>query len=228
MPVTEALQQLGRLGRRLGRGEAPAEARAPEASEPRELHASEVEFSAYAEDCRIFGFLQHAQERLSDALNAGETFVLKDVLLVALADGQVTERRELEVQRDELLAVRATGSRGNAERRIRGRASPITLKLGPYTVHGYVHGPPGGDAIAQMRRRKPMVPLTEVWIEYLAAGLAHRARVGSLIVNRDAIDWVAHSHDETVRMPDLPAEARMGPLAKDLTGYIRASEGTLG
>jgi hypothetical protein len=221
MPVTEALH---RLGRRLGRRVPPSAPSGQDGSAPAsEPHPSEVEFAAYAEDCRIFGFLHHTQERLSDALNAGDVFELNDVLLVALADGRVTERLALEVHRDELLAVRATGPRGNADRRVRSRASPVTIKLGPYTVHGYVHGPPGGDPVAQLRRRRPMVPLTDAWIEYLAAGLQHRARVGSLIVNRDAVDWIANSQDETVRMPDLPAETRIDPNAKDMTGYIRTS-----
>src|SRR5690606_9387347 len=125
-----------------------------------EVHP-EVEFAAYAEDCRIFGFWRHGAERLSDALNEQDEYGLHDVLVAALDDGRGTELRELQVRRDDLIAVRAAGARGNPERRSRVRPSPITLKAGPYTIHGYVHGPPGADPLIQMRRRKPMVPLTE-------------------------------------------------------------------
>jgi len=186
----------------------------------RAVEGPEIEFAAYAEDCRIFGFFRHSAERLSDALNGATEYLLTDVLIVPLAGGPTSERKELAVLRHELLAVRAIGARGNGSRRLRTRAAPITVKMGPYTLHGYCHGPPGGDPIAAIRRRRPMVPLTDAWIEYLSAGVSHRARVGPLIFNRDAADWVALAKDEAVRMPDLPAESRMDPHAKDMTGYI--------
>ncbi len=180
----------------------------------------EVEFAGYAEDCRIFGFWRHDAERLSDAVNAHEEYLLHDVFLAALHDGHTIDARELLVRRDELLAVRGAGPRGNVARRTRTRASPIILQTGPYTIHGYLHGPPGADAVRQIRRRRPMVPLTEAWIEYPAGGELHRARVGPIIVNHEAFDWIRPSRDEEVRMPDLPAESVIDPHAKDLTGYI--------
>ena len=180
----------------------------------------EVEFAAYAEDCRIFGFWRHGAERLSDALNDHDEYVLHDVLIAAIDDGRGTELRELTLRRDELIAVRAAGPRGNAARRSRVRPSPITLQAGPYTIHGYVHGPPGADPLLQIRRRKPMVPLTEAWIEYQAGTALHRARVGVIIVNHDAVDWVRLSKDEEVRLAELPAESALDPRAKDMTGHI--------
>ena len=180
----------------------------------------EVEFAAYAEDCRIFGFWKHDAGRLSDALNAHEEYVLHDVLLAALDDGHTSEARELLVRRDELLAIRGAGPRGNVARRARTRPTPVTLKTGPYTVHGYLHGPPGADAVRQITRRRPMVPLTEAWIEYPAVGNLHRARVGPIIVNHEILDWIRQSRDEEVHMPGLPAERAIDPHAKDLTGYI--------
>ncbi len=179
----------------------------------------EVEFAAYTADCRIFGFWRHGAERLSDALNETDSYLLHDVLVATLDDGRTIEAKELLVHRDELLGVRAAGPRGNAARRPRVRPSPITVGIGPYTVHGYLHGRPGADPLQQIRRRPPMVPLTEAWIEYAAAAELHRVRVGVLIVNHDAADWVRLSRDEEVRLP-LPVETALDPHAKDLTGYI--------
>ena len=96
----------------------------------------------------------------------------------------------------------------------------MTLKTGPYTIHGYLHGPPGADAVRQINRRRPMVPLTEAWIEYPAVGALHRARVGPIIVNHEILDWIRPSRDEEVHMPGLPAEKTIDPHAKVLTGYI--------
>jgi hypothetical protein len=182
--------------------------------------AHEIEFAGYAEDCRVFGFYRLAASRLTDALNDADAYDLNDVLLVRLDSGLGAQASCLTIHREELLLVRATGPRGDPGRRSRRRPSPVTLQTGPYVVHGYVHGLPGGDPIAEVRRRRAMVPLTESWIEYRTGGGEHRARSGTLIVNRDLIDWVRLSKDEEVGLPDLPVEVNPSPLLKDLTGYI--------
>lgn len=180
----------------------------------------EIEFSAYTEDCRLFGFLQLADERLSDALNERDELLLESVMLIALEDNRAVELRELVVTREELIAVRASGPRGNAARRVRTRPSPVAVKAGPYIARGYVHGPPGGDPLRRFRTQRPMVPLTEAWIEYEAGGGAHRARVGPLVINTAFIDWVERVNETEVRV-DLPVEMRIDPRAKDLTGNVR-------
>lgn len=216
------------LFRRLGRSDAEAEpdsADLPGATAPAAPPLREEEFSGYTEDCRIFGFLQLDSERLTDALNARDEIHLESVLLVALEDGRSVEARELVVRRDELLAVRAGGPRGNAARRSRRRPSPVILKTGPYVVHGYLHIPPGSDPLTHIRHRKAMVPLTGAWIEYRSSGEHHRARIGTIIVNRQAVEWIDRSRDEDVRV-DLPVEVRIDPRAKDLTGAVRIGEPT--
>lgn len=179
----------------------------------------EEEFAAYTEDCRIFGFVRHRAERLSDHLNAATSVRLESVLLVALDDGRTVEAREMTVERDELLAVRAAGPRGNAARRSRTRPSPIILKTGPYIIHGYLHVRPGSDPVQHLRSRRAMVPLTGAWIEYQAVGDHHRARIGTIIVNRELIDWADRSRDEDVRI-QLPVETSIDPRAKDMTGHV--------
>lgn len=185
--------------------------------------AREIEFSGYTEDCRVFGYLRLDGERLSDALNDREQMELDSVLLLALEDNRAVELRTLTVRRDEIVAVRASGPRGNAARRIRTRPSPVAVKLGPYLVHGYVHGPPGSDPLRRLRGQRPMVPMTEAWIEYVAAGVRHRARVGPLIVNTTFLDWAERSSETDVRL-DLPVEMRIDPRAKDMTGHVRIIE----
>lgn len=184
----------------------------------------EVEFAAYAEDCRVFGFMRLAADRLTDALNDATEYELTDVMVVRLEDGVGSQTKELTVRRDEVLAVRASGPRGDARRRGRRRPYPVVLKTGPYVIHGYVHGLPGADPLHEIRRRKAMVPMTEAWIEYQSAGTDHRARVGTIIVNRTVYDWIRIAKDEEVRLPNLPAETKPNPMAKDLTGYIRGGE----
>ncbi|MGC8633269.1 MAG: hypothetical protein ACP5VP_01145 [Candidatus Limnocylindrales bacterium] len=185
--------------------------------------AAQLEFAGYAEDCRVFGFLRLDTERLTDYLNARQTYEVEGAIAVGLEDGRAIEAPQLSVCRDELLAVRAAGPRGNAGRRARVRPYPVTLQAGPYTVHGYVHALPGADPIRSLQRRKPMVPFTEAWIEYATGDDVQRARVGTLIVNRERIDWIAPSDDEAICLPDLPLDGAGGLLVKDFTGYILAT-----
>jgi hypothetical protein len=212
------------LRRRLRRGRQPVEA-----SQEPALFAQpgrepvEIELAGYAEDCRIFGFVDLDTDRLTDYLNAREQFELRDVLLVALQDGRASEARSLTIERHELLAVRGSGPRGNPDRRGRTRPYPMTLQTGPYTIHGHLHGLPGADPLKALRLRRTMVPLTESWIEYVADDDAHRARVGTIIVNREVIDWIRVSTGDELRLPDLSVETKPDPHAKDLTGYIRTN-----
>jgi len=164
-------------------------------------------------------------DRMTDALNDSVEYALTDVMVVRLDTGLAMQAQDLTVARDEVLAVRASGPRGALAMRSRRRPYPVTLQTGPFVIHGYVHGLPGADPLQQVRRRKSMVPFTEAWIEYQSAGQHHRARVGTIIVNRELWDWIRMSRDEEVRLPGLPAEAKPDPHAKDMTGYIRSGDG---
>lgn len=197
----------------------------PAARPPAGGLGTEIEFAAYADGCRVFGFMPLVGDRMTDMLNEATEFALTDVMVVRLDDGLAMQAQNLVVLRDEVLAVRAAGPRGALALRSRRRPYPVTLQTGPFLIHGYLHGLPGADVLQQVRRRKPMVPLTEAWIEYQTAGQHHRARVGTIIVNRDLWDWIRLSRDEEVRLPGLPVEAKPDPHAKDLTGYIRSGDG---
>lgn len=187
---------------------------------PREPVYPEVEFSAYAEDCRIFGRIRLDAERLSDMLNAHDELVLVDVLVESLSDGVTHEVPEFSVSRDDLMVVEALGPRGNAQRRTRSRAHPLAVKLGQYEVRGYVHVTPGADILNAVRRRKPMVPLTEASITYVSGGVPQRHRAGTLLFNRECADWLALTDNEVVECRDLPISKETGPLVKDFTGQI--------
>lgn len=166
-----------------------------------------VEFVAYAEDCILYGHVRLAADRLTDMLNQHDEIDLVDVMVERLDGLGALEVKEVLVRRDELLLVHATGPRGNQARRNRTREHPLAMKLGPYDVRGNLHAPPGHDPLLTIRRRKPMVPITDAWIEYLAAAERQRRRVGGLVVNREQIDVIAHAIDEWVELPDLPFQA---------------------
>jgi hypothetical protein len=140
-----------------------------------------IEFSAWAEDCRLFGSLELDGDRLSDMLNLYEELVLVDVLAQGLDGGAISEIAELSINRDEILLVEASGPRGNPGRRRHMRPVPISVQLGDFGVRGDVHVTPGADPMVALTRRPPMVPLTH-------AQLTHR----------DVLQPLSHDTDATV------------------------------
>jgi hypothetical protein len=180
----------------------------------------QVEFVAYGEDCVLSGVVQLASDRLTDMLNDHDEYQLVDVLVEGLTGENTVEVREVLVRRDELLLVHAAGPRGNQDRRHRTRSHPVAIQLGPYHVRGYLHALPGADPVQSIRRRKPMVPLTDAWIEFQTATGRQRRRVGTVVVNREQVDWIVPAIDDEVEMPDLPLSADKGPLLKDFTGAL--------
>jgi hypothetical protein len=213
-----------RIGRRLrmvmGRTQ-----EAPVAPPPASMLAPELEFIGYAEDCVLAGHIRLDATRVSDLLNDHDEFELIDVHVESLAGDRVMEVRDVVVARDELLAVHAVGPRGERGRRVRTRQHPLAMQVGPYHVRGYLHALPGVDPISSFRHRRPMVPLTESWIEYELGSGRQRRRASTLVVNRQQIDWVVEARDDEVEMPDLPLKADHGPLLKDFTGDIGRSDG---
>ena len=188
-----------------------------------------VEFVAYGEDCLLSGHIRLAAERLSDMLNDHDEYELIDVLVERLDGAAGAEVREVLIPRDELILVHAAGPRGSQARRQRMRLHPIAMQLGPYHVRGYLHALPGTDPLLAISRRKPMVPLTDAWVELSIGGVSQRRQVGTIVVNREQIDWVSTADDEDLllpELPELPVAATQGPLVKDFTGQI-LSDGEL-
>ena len=212
-----------RLGRRLrvvpGRLTAFPE-RVEESPGDVEAAAQQIEFVAYAEDCILSGIVQMAADRLTDMLNDHDEYQLADVVVESLADGRAVRVNEVLVRREELLLVHVAGPRGDQDRRRRTRSHPVAIQMGPYHVRGYLHGLPGTDPVQTFGRREPMVPLTDAWIDFPLGLDRERRRVGTVVVNRDQIDWIAPAVVDEVEMPDLPLSAEQGKLLKDFTGVL--------
>lgn len=57
-------------------------------------------------------------------------------------------------------------------------------------------------------------------IEFPSPAGRQRRRVGTVVVNREQIDWIVPAVDDEVEMPDLPLSAEQGRLLKDFTGAL--------
>lgn len=183
--------------------------------------APAIDFVAFGEECLLSGRLKLSAERLTDMLNAHDEYQLMDVLVERFDGEPAVEVDEVLVHRDEILLVQAAGPRGSQGRRQRTRQHLLDLQVGPYHVQGFLHALPGSDPINSMRRRKTMVPLTDAWIEFAVGAIRQHRPVGTLLVNREQLDWVKGVVEEEITLPELPKVKGSGPMVKDFTGDIR-------
>jgi hypothetical protein len=162
-----------------------------------------VRIDAYARDWRVFGWVSLRTDRLTDLLNDADELLLVNVEVESLIDGRTISADEVLVRRSELIAVQASGPRGDAARRRATRTHPVAVQSGPYLIGGYIHVPPGVDPRNDIRDRSPMIPLTNAWAEFWAGGHRRRQWVGTMIVNRELADWIEVVAEEDLTFGQL-------------------------
>jgi len=148
-------------------------------------YAPLVSFEAFLPAQRVFGWIRLDADRLTDLLNAHETLRLENVLVEDLGIGRTVSADEAIVRRSEIIAVRASGPRGDATRRLPTRTHPAIVESGPYRIGGRVHAAPGIDPEQRLREAGPMVPLTDAWLEYRSGDELRCDWIETVIVNRE-------------------------------------------
>lgn len=146
---------------------------------------TEIDFVGFADDCRVEGKVDLVDDaRLADLLNRRPTIVVRGATVTSALDGHTQVLDELEISRDELDIVVASGPRGDPKRRLATRPSSVTMKLGPYCAEGFMHGPPTTNPISDTGRRQAMVALTDVVLEYQFSGEPVSEWHRTLLINR--------------------------------------------
>jgi hypothetical protein len=166
-----------------------------------------LDFVAYTHGYSVAGMLRLEADRLTDLLNGADELDLADVVYLGL-DGRIEEAARAHVDRADLVAVKAGDPRGNAAFRHPTRQLPIVVGAGPYVMHGYLHSRPGADGMAHLSRRPSMVPLTDATIIYETNSILRRDQASTLVVNRDAADWIRPAKED-----ELARIGVRGPLA---------------
>jgi hypothetical protein len=166
-------------------------------------YAPLVSFEAFLLEQRVFGWVRLDADRLTDLLNAHETVRLMNVLVEDLGSGHTVTADEAIVHRAEIVALVASGPRGDAARRQPTRAHPVVAVSGRYHIGGCVHAAPGMDPTQRLQEGGPMIPLTEAWLEYGSGAERRRQRFDTIIVNRELA-----TRFEVVAEPTHAAEGR--------------------
>lgn len=178
-----------------------------------------VEFQGFAGDCTIAARITMFGERLTDFLNGQERFQLHKVEFESLEDGHRLQVDSVNLERSDLLAVVGTGPRGSEKQRLRLEETRMQLSLGPYIVLGRLHIAPGSDPMQSVMQRDPMIPLTGATMAYSVAGNVVARDVGTIIVNRLQVDWIAASAEEASLFPEATVRSPFSmSLQKDFSG----------
>lgn len=179
-----------------------------------------IPFSAYAEDCTVTGGMAIETDRLSDFLGATEEFKVDGAAFRALDDGRVVEADSAPICLDDLCVILATGPRGRQERRLWTRQVPVRVRIGPYSLVGYLHAPPTVDPFKSADRR-PIVALTAAVVEYTVGGTVMRDEADAVLVNRHKIERMEPADEHEIRLAnDLDLKTAIDPRMKDMTGDL--------
>lgn len=149
-----------------------------------------IRFIAFGTHHRVFGWVRLRADRLTDLLNVHPELHLADVEIETFKDGIRRSLDDITIERRELVAVYATGPRGDWARRQDTETHFVAVKSGNYLIRGHVHADPGADPLASVRERPAMFPLTDAWIEYRAGEEIKHQSTGTIIVNRDQADSI--------------------------------------
>ena len=182
----------------------------------------QIPFSAYADDCTVTGEMALTTDRLSDFLAGTEEFEVDGAAFRALDDGRVVEAESAAILLGDLCVVAATGPRGRLERRLWTRQYPVRVRLGPYTVVGYLHAPPTIDPFKSADRRT-ILPLTASVVEYAVGGEVSRDHADAILLNRLKIDLMEPADEAELGLSTGPEiVSAVDPRSKDMTGDLYA------
>jgi len=162
-----------------------------------------VPFIGYTLGRRFIGYVECAGERLTDLMNRTESVVIREAYVESFDDETVVNLGDGEVDRSILYAVETSGGRGEGTQRIQTVRHRLQVQIGPYSALGLLHAGPGQMPLPYLTSPGPMIPLSDATLGYAKRGALTLRDVGTLIVNRDLLDWVRAGDDEAAAFPGV-------------------------
>jgi hypothetical protein len=161
--------------------------------------APDFEVVCYAEDLLVRGRVVIPTARLTDLLATSPKVTLRDARATVLRDGREVRVPEIEVLRDELIAMSMAGPRGDPNRRVSRLDLPLVAVLsGPYRIWGHQHVPRAVDPVLYARHHGSFLPLTDVVIAYELNEVTVTDVLAGLIVNLEQVDLLADADLQSV------------------------------
>ena len=145
---------------------------------------TKIEFVGFADDCRVQGRVDLQSARLADLLNSSDTITVFDCKLTSTIDGHSRAFKKLDINRDELDIVVASGPRGDPKRRLATSPNGVSVKLGPYCAEGFMHAPPV-DPLTMLEPKPARVAITDAVLEYDFCNKPVSEWFRTLLVNRE-------------------------------------------
>jgi len=150
-----------------------------------ETMGTQIDFVGFSDDCRVEGKVDLDDARLADMLNNHPKIVVHDVTVVSTLDGHKQAFEQLEIGRDELDIVVASGPRGDPKRRLATKPNGVSMKLGPYCAEGFMHAPPTANPVRGFSHRPAMVAVTDAVLEYQFCEEPVSEWFRTLLINRE-------------------------------------------
>ncbi len=162
-----------------------------------------IPFIGYSTGRRFIGYVECEGERLTDLLNRSASVVVREAFVESFDDDTVVNLGDGEVDRSLLFAVETAGNRGDETRRIHTVRHRLQIQLGPYSALGLLHSLPGQMPLPHLNSGGPMIPIVDATLGFVSRGQLALRDVGTLIVNRELIDWVRASEAEALAFPGV-------------------------
>ncbi len=179
-----------------------------------------VPFVGYALGHRLIGRVECDGGRMAELLDRVDSIVVHEAYVEAFTDDTVTNLGAFAVDRSSLFAVEAVDAveavedvygrrtfpqpRPSVNRQVRGHR--LQIQLGPYSALGLVDASPS-ELSQPLQASGSMIPLHQATIGFAARAGVQLRDVGTLLVNREMIDWVRANDDDASAFTGLPVHA---------------------
>jgi hypothetical protein len=191
-----------------------------------------VDLVAFTADRRISGTIPRADDRLSDMLNSVPRIVMRNATVLDLVADAVPRTVDVTLAVGAIVAVVATGRRGNEMRRHRTDLRLARVGVVRFVVTGSLHLPVGSidplasnDPSVVLAGRDVLVPLTDATIAYDVGRGPVSESHETILINRAHATWIDLDDAATVdtdasNLLEERKKTYHAAMIKDFTGAV--------
>jgi hypothetical protein len=191
-----------------------------------------VDLVAFTADRRISGTIPLADDRLSDMLNSVPRIVMRNATVLDLVADAVPRTVDVTLAVGAIVAVVATGRRGNEMRRHRTDLRLARVGVVRFVVTGSLHLPVGSidplasnDPSVVLAGRDVLVPLTDATIAYDVGRGPVSETHETILINRAHATWIDLDDAATVdtdasNLLEEREKTYHAAMIKDFTGAV--------